>query len=134
MSQYFLKLPLEFPIAWQYSIITYGRVSEVSLARCSTRAGLSYISERMSLTVGRSSPSYWTTRVVSYDLIQSRMLTKVLPPPASLPRDQITTEAWFLSRWTMFWARATQAALQSGWSPGYSSRMPWVSRLVSSTR
>ena len=35
------------------------------------------------------------------------MAMKVLPPPASLPSDQMTTEAWFLSRWTMFWARAT---------------------------
>lgn len=37
-SQYFLKLPLEFPIAWEYSIRTKGRVSAVSLARCSTWA------------------------------------------------------------------------------------------------
>ncbi len=65
VSQYFLKLPLEFPIAWQYSIMTYGRVSEVSAARSATRAGLSYIAERMSLIPGRSSPSYWMTRVVS---------------------------------------------------------------------
>ncbi len=65
MSQYFLKLPLEFPIPWEYSIMTYGRVSLVSLARCSTRCGLSYISERMSLMPGRSSPSYWMTRVGS---------------------------------------------------------------------
>ena len=41
------------------------------------------------------------------------MAVNVLPPPASLPRDQMTTEAWFLSRWTMFWARATHALLQA---------------------
>ncbi len=63
------------------------------------------------------------------------MALKVVPPPASLPSDQMTTEAWFLSRWTMFWARTTHASVHSGWPlPGYSSRMPWVSRLVSSTR
>lgn len=64
-SQYFLKLPVEFPIECAYSIITYGRLSEASCARCSTRAGLSYILDRMSLTAGRSSPSYWITRVGS---------------------------------------------------------------------
>lgn len=52
-------------MACEYSIMTYGRVSLVSSARASTRAGLSYISERMSLIPGRSSPSYWMTRVVS---------------------------------------------------------------------
>ena len=45
-------------------------------------------------------------------------------PPASLPRDQMTTEAWFLSRWTMFWARTTHASVHSGWPlPGNLSRM-----------
>src|SRR3954463_16479402 len=113
MSQYSLKLPVELPIECAYSIITYGRVSEVSLARLSTVDGLSYIRDRMSLTSRRLSPSYWMIWVGSAERIALRIATKLLPPPASLPSEQMTTDGWFLSRCTIWTARSTTAAVQA---------------------
>ncbi len=117
-SQYSLKLPVELPMLWEYSIITYGRLSFASLARFATPAGLSYMAERMSLTWERLSPSYWMIRVGSAARIQSRMATKLLPPPASLPSDHMITEGWFLSRCTICAARSSTAAVQSAFESG----------------
>src|SRR5687767_5001817 len=133
MSQYSLRLPPELPMQWVYSIITYGRRSFVSRARFATPAGLSYMAERMSLTSGRLSPSYWMIRVGSAARIQSRIVTKLLPRPASLPSDQMITDGWFLSRWTIWAARSRTFEVQSDLEAGYWSRIPCVSRLTSST-